>query len=285
MNLQTYAKIGIIVGVGAIVIFSVLFSLMLVNQLQYEFVSLFVDKEEKINEMKNMKSFLLLQEKYPDNYVIENKNRNNVEIEAFAYNFQTGNSLRLNMYYDPWEDRIRERVRCDVRDNSLRQELGFQSSFTESFASSSAPYPMVFLSEGNAEDAFATDFILYTNCLEIGSEGDPVKKVSFPEYGEIPTYTISIPEGSAVPGCEEIAHCFEPEEISIKVGQIIEWKNYDDAMHTVTSGGPDNGPTEIFDSGLAEPDATYALKFNTPGEYPYFCMVHPWQEGMITVTK
>ena len=136
MKLQTYAKIGICVGIGAIVIFSVLFILMMVNQLQNEYVSLFLDKDQKINEMKKMKSFLLLQEKYPDAYVIENKNRNNVGIETFAYNFQTGNSLRLNINYDPWEDRMRERVRCDVRDNHLRQDLGFMQIHAESFASS-----------------------------------------------------------------------------------------------------------------------------------------------------
>ncbi len=109
--------------------------------------------------------------------------------------------------------------------------------------------------------------------------------MSDPEYGEVPTFTISVPHGSSVPGCEEIAHCFEPEEITIKEGQIIEWKNYDDAMHTITSGGPDDGPTGLFDSGLAEPDATYALKFDVAGDYPYFCMVHPWQTGTITVTQ
>ena len=56
-------------------------------------------------------------------------------------------------------------------------------------------------------------------------------------------------------------------------------------MHTITSGDPHDGPTGLFDSGLAEPDAIYALKFETAGEYPYFCMVHPWQTGTITVTK
>ncbi len=69
--------------------------------------------------------------------------------------------------------------------------------------------------------------------MEISSEDDSIRKVSSPEYGEIPTYTISVPQGSSVPGCEEIAHCFEPEEITIKESQIIEWKNYDDAMHTI----------------------------------------------------
>ena len=281
MQLQTYAKIGICTGIGAIALFSVFFGLVMVNQLQDEYMSLFINKDEIVNEMKNSESFILLNEKYPELYVIEHKNRHYVEVEAFAYNFQTGNSLRLNMNYDPWEDRIREYIHCDVRDNQLRKELGVN----QSFSASSIRYPKIFLSDGNAEDKFTTDFIKYTNCLDIGSEDEPVRKVSSPEYGETPTYTISVPQGSSVPGCEEIAHCFEPEEITIKEGQIIEWKNYDDAMHTITSGGPNDGPTGLFDSGLAEPDATYALKFDVAGDYPYFCMVHPWQTGSITVTK
>jgi len=285
MQLQTFGKIGICVGIGGIVIFSVLFGVMMINQLQNEFVSIFLDKDKILNEMKNMDSFILLNEKYPDAYTIENKNRHHVGIESFAYNFQTGNSLTLGMNYDPWEDRVRERVRCDVRDHHLRQELSFSSSHTASFSMTSTPYPMVFLSEGNAEDKFATDFIKYTNCLEIGSEDNPIKKVSFPEYGEIPTFTISIPEGSDIPGCENIAQCFSPEEITIQSGDIIEWKNYDDSAHTVSSGNPEDGPTSIFDSTLLMSDQTFAIKFESPGEYPYFCMIHPWQTGMIIVTK
>ena len=281
MQLQTYAKIGICTGMGAIVIFSVFFGLMMANQLQGEYISLFINKDEIITKMKNSESFVLLNEKYPEAYVIENKNHHRVEVEAFAYNFQTGNALRLNLNYEPWEDRIHEYIRCDVNDNKLRQALGINQEFAES----DLRYPLIFLSEGRANDKFVTDFIKYTNCLEIGTEDEPVRKVSAPEYGDMPTYTISVPQGSSVPGCEEIAHCFEPEEITIKEGQIIEWKNYDDAMHTITSGGPEDGPTGLFDSGLAEPDATYALKFDVAGDYPYFCMVHPWQTGTITVTK
>ena len=56
-------------------------------------------------------------------------------------------------------------------------------------------------------------------------------------------------------------------------------------MHTITSGGPNDGPIELFDSGMAEPDAIYALKFEAAEDYPYFCMIHPWQTGIITVTK
>ena len=281
MQLQTYAKIGICTGIGAIVIFSVLFGLMMSNQIQNELMPLFINKDKIITKMRNSESFVLLNEKYPDTYVNEHKNRNRVEIEAFAYNFQTGNVLRLNLNYEPWEDEIREYIRCDINDNQFRRALGISQEFAES----DLQYPLIFLSEGRADDKFVADFIKYTNCLEIGTEDESVRKVSAPEYGDMPTYTISVPQGSSVPGCEEIAHCFEPEEITIKEGQVIEWKNYDDAMHTITSGDPEEGPTGLFDSGLAAPDATYALKFDVAGTYPYFCMVHPWQTGTITVTK
>ncbi len=195
MQLQTYAKIGIGTGIGAIVLFSTFFGLIMVNQLQDEYVSLFINKDKIVNEMKNSESFVLLNEKYPETYVIEHKSRHHIEVETFAYNFQTGNSLRLTLNYDPWEDRIREYIHCDVRDNQLRQELGVH----QSFSASSIQYPRIFLSDGNAQDKFTTDFIKYTNCLEIGSEDDSVRKVSSPEYGEIPTYTISVPQGSSVP--------------------------------------------------------------------------------------
>ena len=184
----------------------------------------------------------------------------------------------MNLGYDYWDDRIYERADCNVNNNELRQQLGHMSD-------AELTIPVIFYNNGNAHDQYAAEFIKYTNCLEMGSVDELVRKVSSPEYGDVPTYTISVPQGSSVPGCEEIAHCFEPEEITIKSGQIIEWKNYDDAMHTITSGDPNDGPTGLFDSGLAKPDATYALKFDVPGIYPYFCMVHPWQTGTITVTK
>ena len=230
-------------------------------------------------EMKVLPSVILFTEKYPDHYYQENLNRHNTQLEVYAYDFDTGNTLRLNINYDIWDERFREYVRCDINDNKYRKSLGATEEFTGGFLK-------VLLQEGRAEDQYAYDFIKYTNCLDIGNnDASQEPEIVAPEYGDIPTYTISVPQGSSVPGCEEIAHCFEPEEITIKVGEIIEWKNYDDAMHTITSGNPEDGPTSLFDSGLAEPDATYALKFNSVGKFDYFCMVHPWQTGSITVVK
>jgi len=282
MQLQTYAKIGICAGIAAIVIFSVISTIGASQDIRENWMLMTIDKDKVMKKMSVLPSVILFTEKYENHHYQENTRRHNVSLELTAYNFETGNAMRLDVNYDMWEEKIYQRVRCDVNDNKLRKSLSFNSEFDES----SNGYIQQLLKEGRAQDRFTHDFIKYTNCLDMGNADIlKVPEIIAPEYGDSPTYRISVPQGSSVPGCEEIAHCFEPDEITIKVGEIIEWKNYDDAMHTITSGDPMDGPSGLFDSGLAEPDATYALKFNTPGEYPYFCMIHPWQEGMITVIK
>lgn len=278
MQLQTYAKIGIVVGIASLAILTPFFAISAYLQHESDFVRLFVDEGKQLQMMKVKESYKNFLERYPDAMVEERDRRHNVELDVRAFDNEIGNELRLNLSYDYWDDRIYERTDCDVHNSKFRQQLG-------PIPDVELEIPLSFYSNGHARDQYAAEFIKHTNCLEMTDIEDLVRKVSSPEYGDMPTYTISVPQGSSVPGCHEIAHCFEPEEITIKEGQIIEWKNYDDAMHTITSGGPDEGPTGLFDSGLAEPDATYALKFDAAGVYPYFCMVHPWQTGTITVTK
>lgn len=281
MDLQTFAKIGIIVGIAGVVIFSVIATIGASNQITENWMLLTLDKDKEMKKMRVLPSVLLFTEKFESHHYQEHSNRHSIGIELIAYNFETGNEMKLDVNYDIWDEEIVQRVRCDIDDSKLRKSLDTFTIIEEL----SHPHLKMLLKDGRADGSFTHDFIKYTNCLEIGNEENPVRKVSAPQYGEIPTFTISVPQGSSVPGCEEIAHCFEPEEITIKEGQIIEWKNYDDAMHTVTSGSPQDGPTGLFDSGLAEPDATYAIKFEVAGNYPYFCMIHPWQEGSIIVTK
>ena len=91
-------------------------------------------------------------------------------------------------------------------------------------------------------------------------------------------------EGTSVPGCEKTNDCFIPSTVTIDIGGEVVWKNVDNAAHTVTSGVlADGGPDGIFDSGLFTPDAEFSHVFDTPGEYPYFCLVHPWSTGMVIV--
>jgi predicted secreted protein with PEFG-CTERM motif len=61
--------------------------------------------------------------------------------------------------------------------------------------------------------------------------------------------------------------------------------NTDSAAHTYTSGTPDGGPDGVFDTSLLMVDGSYEWTPTTAGEYPYFCMVHPWMQGIIIVQE
>ena len=97
------------------------------------------------------------------------------------------------------------------------------------------------------------------------------------------TLHVEMPVGTSVPGCEETNSCFSPADITINVGDTVHWMNVDTSAHTVTGGSPADGPSGVFDSSLVMADATYAFTFDEAGSYDYFCMVHPWMTGTITV--
>ena len=97
------------------------------------------------------------------------------------------------------------------------------------------------------------------------------------------THVVDIPVGTSVPGCEESNACYSPADIEINAGDTVEWINIDTAAHTVTGGSPADGPSGVFDSSLVMADAVYAFTFDDAGSYDYFCMVHPWMVGSVTV--
>jgi plastocyanin len=97
------------------------------------------------------------------------------------------------------------------------------------------------------------------------------------------TVHVEIPVGTSVPGCEETNECFSPADVTINAGDTVHWMNVDTAAHTVTGGSPSDGPSGVFDSSLVMADSTYEFKFDDAGSYDYFCMVHPWMVGSVTV--
>ncbi|HEV2193656.1 MAG TPA: plastocyanin/azurin family copper-binding protein [Nitrosopumilaceae archaeon] len=76
---------------------------------------------------------------------------------------------------------------------------------------------------------------------------------------------------------------FDPADMSIKVGTTVVWTNKDSAAHTVTSGNPSAGPSGTFDSGLIKAGNTFQYKFSSAGTTEYFCTIHPWMTGKVTV--
>jgi len=109
------------------------------------------------------------------------------------------------------------------------------------------------------------------------------EEVMMEESTEPTTVHVEIPIGTAVPGCEETNECWSPADITINAGDTVHWMNVDTAAHTVTGGSPADGPSGVFDSSLVMADATYEFTFDEAGSYDYFCMVHPWMVGSISV--
>jgi len=107
--------------------------------------------------------------------------------------------------------------------------------------------------------------------------------VSSPAFADHTTASVSIPQGTSVPGCEKTNECFIPHEVTIDVGGEVTWSNGDSAAHTVTAGSAADGPSGVFDSSLFMAGTTFSHKFEAEGEFPYFCMVHPWMSGLVTV--
>ena len=105
--------------------------------------------------------------------------------------------------------------------------------------------------------------------------------------GSISQIKVSMPEGASTMDDQ----AFDPNPVNIKVGDNVTWTNDDSQPHTVTSGTGPNDPNigKEFDSSpgfkiLLSPFQTFSHKFDTAGEFPYFCQIHPNMIGKVVVS-
>ena len=79
---------------------------------------------------------------------------------------------------------------------------------------------------------------------------------------------------------------YEPPEATVSPGASVIWDNQDNALHTATSGNPDTAtPDGKFDTGIVganQPSKPVTMP-TEPGEYMYFCTLHPFLVGTVTV--
>jgi plastocyanin len=71
---------------------------------------------------------------------------------------------------------------------------------------------------------------------------------------------------------------FNPAVLNVQVGKTVTWTNKDSTTHHVVSD------TGLFDSGNLSNGMSYNYTFNTAGNYPYHCSIHPSMKGTIVVT-
>ena len=93
---------------------------------------------------------------------------------------------------------------------------------------------------------------------------------------------VTIAPGSSNPSASEF---FTPKEITVSAGSTVTWTNDDTTIHTVVEGSPQSaGATPAFDSSIIAPKATWDNTFDKAGEFNYYCNLHPFMTGKVTVT-
>jgi plastocyanin len=66
---------------------------------------------------------------------------------------------------------------------------------------------------------------------------------------------------------------FGPQEIKVKAGTTITWKNEGAAPHSATA------VDKSFDTAIFQPGESKSAKFDTPGTFKYYCQLHGTPDG------
>lgn len=70
---------------------------------------------------------------------------------------------------------------------------------------------------------------------------------------------------------------YSPVPLTVKVGTTVTWINHDDIPHAVDS------TQGKFKSGALDTDDKFEFRFTQPGEFPFYCRIHPKMMGKIIV--
>jgi plastocyanin len=70
---------------------------------------------------------------------------------------------------------------------------------------------------------------------------------------------------------------FTPQVITVAPGTTVTWTNADEDPHTVTAND------KSFHSAAMDEDEKFSFTFTRPGEYAYFCSLHPHMTGKVIV--
>ena len=96
-----------------------------------------------------------------------------------------------------------------------------------------------------------------------------------------PSGNAPAPSGDAVRSAkvEIVDFAYDPDPVTIEEGGKVIWINRDAELHTATA---DDGS---FDTGRLGEGKLKSESFKEPGEYPYFCEIHPTMRGTVEVVE
>jgi len=129
--------------------------------------------------------------------------------------------------------------------------------------------------------AISSFFVLFAIVAGIGA----TTPAAFADHTEV-TIIPATGSSSATSECVDVEYgCFVPGTATVDVGGKVIFSNTDSAAHTFSAGTAVDGPTGEFDTSMVMAGNSYEWTADVVGEIPYFCMVHPWMNGLIIVQE
>jgi plastocyanin len=107
-----------------------------------------------------------------------------------------------------------------------------------------------------------------SNKLLVAAFAAALPSLALAQVSATPTATATA--ATATPPRIEINQMrFEPASLTIAAGTTVTWVNDDKSPHTVTDRG------RVFRSAALDTKNNFSYTFATPGEFTYFCTLHP----------
>ena len=121
----------------------------------------------------------------------------------------------------------------------------------------------------------AIKFLIQSGIIEI-----PEEESDLTDSNQDLRAEIIMPNGNAE---QSNTGFFIPLHLQVKAGTTVVWINDDNVLHTVQSQDDEGKPTGLFNSNVLSTGERFAFKFEESGTYNYYCTLHPWRVGVISV--
>ena len=119
----------------------------------------------------------------------------------------------------------------------------------------------------------AIKFLIDNDLIEIEEQED--KTIS-----ESVDARVSIPNGNYdISG----TGFYIPLNLEVTSGTTVKWINDDSVPHTIQSQDPQGNIIGLFNSAPLMTGDVFEYTFEESGVYNYFCSLHPWRVGIVTV--
>ena len=181
------------------------------------------------------------------------------------------------------QETLREKYNLPSLENEGGSESEVPPSLREVVKSNASPIS----TSQNSESKMATQSSTNTTISESSGnvtssstkEGSSQKITTATATG----VTLKILKGSSIQGNPD----YDPDELTVKKGETIKVDNVDTMPHTVTNGesGSDPNSGKIFDTSIINGGDSAEIDTSAvdAGAHPYYCMVHPYMTGSLTI--